>query len=42
MDSKHHDFAKQQMQAMITLDLFELQDKHEANGMLHRLQMNLN
>ena len=28
--SKHPDFEKQQMQAMITLDMFELQAKHEV------------
>ncbi|CAE7378869.1 unnamed protein product [Symbiodinium sp. CCMP2592] len=39
--SKHPDLEKQRMQAMITLDMLELQAKHEANTMLSRLEMHL-
>ncbi|CAE7214558.1 unnamed protein product [Symbiodinium sp. CCMP2456] len=39
--SKHPDFEKQQMQAIMMLDMFDLQAKHEANSMLARLHMHL-
>ncbi|CAE7237111.1 unnamed protein product [Symbiodinium sp. CCMP2592] len=39
--SKHPDFQKQQMQATMMLDIFDLQAKHEANSMLARLHMHL-
>ena len=39
--SKHPDFQKQQMQAIMMLDMFDLQAQHEANSMLARLHMHL-